>query len=100
VKFQICKGVKLLTFSKTLFLALYAYTSYVYGAMRNAYKIFVGKPVGKRPLRIPQCEWEDNVIMDLGEIVWEGVDWINLTQDGDNWQALVNPVRNLKILRV
>jgi hypothetical protein len=51
--------------------------------MRNAYKILIGKPEGKGPLGRPRNKWEDNVIMDLREIGWEGVDWIHLTQVRD-----------------
>jgi hypothetical protein len=40
--------------------------------MRYAYNIFVGKPEGKRPLRIPGCAWEDTIKMDLKEIEWVG----------------------------
>jgi hypothetical protein len=40
--------------------------------MRNAYKILVGKPEGKRPRGRPRRRWEDNIIMDLREIRWEG----------------------------
>jgi hypothetical protein len=50
------------------------------GKMRNAYKILVGKPEGKRPLRRPGRRWEDNVKMHLREIIWEVVDWIHLPQ--------------------
>jgi hypothetical protein len=46
--------------------------------MRNAYKIFVGKLEGKRPLRRPQHRWEDNIGTDLREVVCEVVDWIHL----------------------
>jgi hypothetical protein len=51
--------------------------------MRNAYKIFIGKPEGKRPLIRRKCRWEDNIKMGLGEIGWEGVDWIHLVHDRD-----------------
>jgi hypothetical protein len=43
----------------------------------------VGKPEGKRPLRRPRCRWEDNIRMDLREIRWSGMDWIDLAQDRD-----------------
>jgi len=46
--------------------------------MRNAYKILVGKPEGKRPLGRPRRRWEDNIRMDLREIEWQGVDWMHL----------------------
>jgi hypothetical protein len=48
------------------------------GGMRNAYKILVGKPEGKRLLGRTRHKCEVNVRIDLGEIVWEGVDWICL----------------------
>jgi hypothetical protein len=65
--------------------------------MRNAYKILVGKPEGKRPLRRNKHRWEDNIRMDLMEIGWKGVDWIHLAQDRDQWKAFVNMVMNLWI---
>jgi hypothetical protein len=61
----------------------------------NAYKILVGKPEGKRPLGRPRCRWVDNIKMDLREIGWGGMDWIDLAQDRDRWRALVNTVINL-----
>jgi hypothetical protein len=45
---------------------------------RNAYRILVGKPEGKRPLGRPRPKWEDNIRMDLREIVWGDMDWIHL----------------------
>jgi hypothetical protein len=53
------------------------------GEKRNAYKILVGKPEGKRPLGRPRHRWEDNIRMDLTEIGWGGMDWIDLAQDRD-----------------
>jgi hypothetical protein len=50
---------------------------------RNAYRIFVGKPEGKRPLGRPRCRWVDNIKMDLRETGLRGVDWIDLAQDRD-----------------
>jgi hypothetical protein len=49
---------------------------------RNAYRIFVGKPEGKIPLR-PRRRWVGNIKMDLREIGWDGVDWIDMAQDRD-----------------
>jgi hypothetical protein len=49
--------------------------------MRNAYRIVVGKPEGKRPLGRPTRRWEDNIKMDLREIGCSGMDWINLARD-------------------
>jgi hypothetical protein len=50
---------------------------------RNAYRILVGKPEGKRPLGRPRRRWADNIKMDLREIGWDGMDWIELAQDRD-----------------
>jgi hypothetical protein len=52
----------------------------------------VGKPKEKRSLGISRRRWEDNVKMDLREIVWEGVEWIDLAQDKDLWRDLMNTV--------
>jgi hypothetical protein len=49
------------------------------GEKRNAYRILVGKPEGKRSLRRPRRRWVDNIKMDLREIEWDGMDWIDLT---------------------
>jgi hypothetical protein len=58
----------------------------------------VGKPEGKKPLGSPRCTWEeDNTKMDLQEVGWEGMDWIDLAEDRDRWWVLVNAVMNLWI---
>jgi hypothetical protein len=67
------------------------------GEMRNPYKILSRKPKGRTPLRGPRCRWEDNIRMYLRDIGWEGVDWMHLSQDGDQWQDLVNMVMNFQI---
>jgi hypothetical protein len=67
------------------------------GAKRNACRILVGRPEGKRPLVRPRRRWVDNIIMDLREIRWDGVDWIDLAEDRDQWRALVNTVMNLVV---
>jgi hypothetical protein len=67
------------------------------GAERNAYKILMGKPEGKRPLGRPRRRWEDNIKMDLSEIGWNGTDWIDLAQDRYQWRALVNIVMNIGV---
>jgi hypothetical protein len=54
------------------------------GEIRNACRILVGKPEGERPLGIPRSTWEDNITMDHGEIDWEDVNWIHLTQERDH----------------
>jgi hypothetical protein len=61
------------------------------------YRVLVGKPEGRRPLGRPQRRWEDNTEMDLRIVGWRGMDWVNLFQDGDRWQALVNAVMNLRV---
>jgi hypothetical protein len=50
---------------------------------RNACRILVGKPERMRPLGRPRSRWVDNVKMDLREIRWDGMDWIDLAQDRD-----------------
>jgi hypothetical protein len=65
------------------------------GGEENAYRIFVGKPAGKRPLGRTRCRWMDNVKMNLREIGWGGMGWTDLAQDRDRWRALVNMVMNL-----
>jgi hypothetical protein len=65
------------------------------GKKRNAYRILVGKPVGKRPLARPRRRWEDNIKMDLRDIGWSGMDWADLAQDRDQWRTLVNTEMNL-----
>jgi len=57
----------------------------------------VGKPEGKRPLWRPRRRWEDNIKMDLQEVGFGGVDWIELAQDRDRWRAHVNAVMNLRV---
>ena len=53
------------------------------GEMRGVYRVFVGKPEGKRPLGRPKRRWEDNIKMDLQEVVCGGVGWIDLAQVRD-----------------
>jgi hypothetical protein len=67
------------------------------GEKRGAYRILVGRPEGRRPLGRPRCRWEDNIKMDLREVGWVGMDWIELAQERDRWRALVNAVMNLRV---
>jgi hypothetical protein len=67
------------------------------GKKRNVYTILVGKPEGERPLGRRRRRWEDNIKMDLREIGRDGVDWIDMAQDRDQWRALVNTVLNLRV---
>jgi hypothetical protein len=64
----------------------------------KVYKVLVGKPEEKRPLRRPRRRWEDVIRMDLRETGLGGVDWIRLAQDRDRWRAVVNAVMNLLVL--
>jgi hypothetical protein len=66
------------------------------GEKRNAYRILVGKAKGRRPLGRPRCRWAVNIKIDLREIGWNGVEWVDLAQDRDQWRALVNTVMNLR----
>jgi hypothetical protein len=67
------------------------------GKMINAYRILVRKSEGMIPLGRPRFRWEDNIRMDIKEMVWEVVNWINLAQNGEKWWALVNTVMNLQV---
>jgi hypothetical protein len=67
------------------------------GEKRNAYRILVGNPEGKRPLGRPRRRWVNTTKMDLREIGWGGVDWIDLARDRDQWRALVNTVMILLV---
>jgi hypothetical protein len=60
-------------------------------------RILVGNPEAKRSLGRPRSRWADNIKMDLTEIGWDGIDWIDLPQDMDQWRALVNTVINLRV---
>jgi hypothetical protein len=64
---------------------------------RNAYRLLVGKPEGKRPLGRRIRRWVDNIRMDLVEVGWGDVDWIGLAQDRKRWRALVNSVLNIRV---
>ena len=61
------------------------------------YRIWVGKPEGKRPFGRPRLRWENNIKMDHQEVgCWGGMDWIELAHYRDRWRALVNAVMNLR----
>jgi hypothetical protein len=67
------------------------------GEVRGAYNILVGRPEGRRPLGRPRRRWEDDIKIDLREIGFGDVDWIQWAQDRDRWRALVNTVMNLRV---
>jgi hypothetical protein len=54
-------------------------------------------PESKRPLGIPRRRPVDNIRMDLREIGWDGMGWIDTAQDSDQWRSLVNTVMNLRV---
>ena len=67
------------------------------GEKRRVYRVLVGKPEGKRSLGRPRRSWEDNIKMDLQEVEYGGMDWIELAQYRDRWRALVTAVMNLRV---
>ena len=67
------------------------------GEERGVYRVLVGKPEGKRPMRRPRRRWVDNISMDLQEVGCGYMDWIGLAQDRDRWRTLVSAVMNLRV---
>jgi hypothetical protein len=72
--------------------------SFFMGDERNVYSVLMGKPEGKRELGRPRRRWEDRIRMDLREICWGSVDWIQFAQDRVRWRDFVNTVMNLRVL--
>jgi hypothetical protein len=68
-----------------------------HGERRGVYRVLVGKPEGKRPLRRHRRRWEDNINMDLREIGIDGANWIRLAQVRVQWRAFMNTVMNLRV---
>ena len=64
------------------------------GKRRGVYRVLVGKSEDQRPLGRPRRRWVDNIKMDLQKVGCGSVEWNDLTQDMDRWQALVNAVMN------
>jgi hypothetical protein len=67
------------------------------GEGRDVYRVLVGRPEGKRPLRRPRHRWEDNIKLDVREIGIDGTNWIRLAQDRVHWRAFVSTVMNLLV---
>jgi hypothetical protein len=67
------------------------------GENRSTCRILVGKPEGNRPLGRPRRRWVYNIKINLREIGWDDVDWINMAHDKNQWRALVNTVLNLRV---
>jgi hypothetical protein len=67
------------------------------GKKRNAYRILVGNQEGKRSLGRPRRRWADNIKMDLRELGWDGIDWIDLALDRYQWRALVKTVMDFQV---
>jgi hypothetical protein len=67
------------------------------GENRNAYRTLMRKPQGKRPLRRPRRRWVVNIKIDLRETGWDGMDWIDLAQDRDQWRTTANTVMNFRV---
>jgi len=64
------------------------------GEERGVYRVLVGKPEGRRPLRRPRRRWLDNIRMDLQDVGCGYMDWFGLAQDRDRWRTLVSAVMN------
>ena len=62
------------------------------GEKRVVFRVLVGKPLGR-----PRRRWKDNIKIDLQEVAYGGMDWMELAQDRDRWRALVNAVMNLRV---
>jgi hypothetical protein len=66
-------------------------------AKPNAYRVLVENAEGEIPLRRPRRRWEENNKLNIKEIRWGGADWIHVSQNRDNWMALVSTVMNLRV---
>jgi transposase len=64
---------------------------------KNAYRILVKNPEGKRPLGRPRRRWVYNIKMGLREIGWDGMEWIDLAEVRGQWRTVVNTVMNFRV---
>jgi hypothetical protein len=67
------------------------------GERRGTYSIWVGRPEGNIPRGRLRRRWKDNIKIDLQEVGWEVMDWLDLAQDRDKWWAVVNAVMKLRV---
>ncbi|KAJ4450972.1 hypothetical protein ANN_02407 [Periplaneta americana] len=67
------------------------------GESRNAYRVLVGRPKGKRPLGRPRRRWEDNIKMYLRKVRYDDREWVDLAQDKNQWRAYVRAALNLQV---
>jgi hypothetical protein len=67
------------------------------GEKRGAYRILVGRPEGRRQLGRPMRRWENNIKMDIQDVGWGRMNWIEVVQDRDRWRALENAVMNVRV---
>jgi hypothetical protein len=61
------------------------------------YRVLVGKPEEKTPLGRLWRRWDDYIKLDLQEVGYGGMDWIEPAQDRDRWWELVNAVMDLRV---
>jgi hypothetical protein len=64
---------------------------------KNPYRILVGKPERMRPLGRKRHKWVNNIKIDLRDIGWDVMDWIDVAQDRDQWRGLMRTVMNLRV---
>ena len=67
------------------------------GGGGGASRVSVGNRQSYRPLGMPRCKWEDDIKVDVKEIGWEGVDWMNLAEDRDKCRPVVNTAMNVRV---
>jgi len=68
-----------------------------FGERSDVYRVLVGKTEGNKPLGTPRHRWDDNIKMELQEVGFGGMDWIELAQDRDRWRTLVNVVMKQRV---
>jgi hypothetical protein len=67
------------------------------GEKGGVYRVLEGKPERNRQIQTPRHRWKDNIKINLQDMGWGGMDWIDVAQDTDRWQAIVNAVMNLRV---